>query len=429
LGAGTAIGVSIFSVLQPAAQLAGSGLMIGIAIAGVPMVLFATIYSYLGSALPTSGASYDWPRLFIHPLAGFVVSWLRILSNVGAMTVLSLVLVKYASMAIMLPLKPSMAVAITLVFALNYFGVKLAAAAQTLLFGLLLAVLAALVVLGAPQMTAGNVGPLLTRGWLGIAASVPLLASLFLGIESAADIGEEIHNPQRNLPLGIALAIAVTAMVYGTIAYVALGLVGPAQLAGSEAPLLEAARVPFGHWAVPVIVGAATVSILKTMNASALVFTRCLFAMGRSGVLTRRLAEIHPRFRTPHIAVLTGYAAAMTGLLLPSTMMFLLLTVNLPTMLKYLACSVSAVRVAARHPEIHLRSRLQLSRKAVRWLGGAAAICAVAVGGLGASADWRPYALVSAWLVVGLIYWAWRRRHDTDYAADVMVVPAREASP
>lgn len=416
-GAGTAIGVSIFSVLQPAAQLAGSGLLIGIGIAGLPMILFAISYSYLGSALPVSGASYEWPRTFLHPLVGFAIAWLRIVANVGAMVVLSLVLVKYASMVVALPLKPTMAATITLVFGLNYLGVKIAAGAQTLMMGLLLALLFAFVTAGAFDVESARFDTIMEHGWIGILAAVPLLTSLFLGIEAAADIGEEVRDAKRNLPLGIGVAILLTAVVYGVVAWVALGVIGPDALAKSDTPLLDAARVPFGKWAVPLIVGAATVSILKSMNASALVFTRSLFAMGRSGVLPAAFGRVHPRFGTPHVAVLAGYAAGMTGLLLPSSVMFLLLAVNIPTMMKYMACSLCASRVASGHPEIHARSRISLPPRVIQGVGYAGAICAVLIAALGFDADWRPYALVGGWLALGLLYWAWRRPQDTESQA------------
>ena len=136
-GAGTAIGVSIFSVLAPAAKLAGSGLLIAVAIAALPMAVFAVVYSFLSSALPRSGASYEWPRQVIHPFVGFLVAWLRVLSNVGAIVVLSFVLVNYLRSAIDLPERATMVSAITLVFILNYFGVALAARVQTLLMAVL----------------------------------------------------------------------------------------------------------------------------------------------------------------------------------------------------------------------------------------------------------------------------------------------------
>jgi APA family basic amino acid/polyamine antiporter len=145
--------------------------------------------------------------------------------------------------------------------------------------------------------------------------------------------------------------------------------------------------------------------------------------MGRSGVLPAALARIHPRFQTPHVAVLTGYCAAMCGLLLPSTVMFLLLAVNIPTMLKYLACSLSAVRVARQYPQIHARSRLRLAPGTVQILGYSAAVCALAIGVVGTGADWRPYALVGVWLLVGLVYWMWRRPSDSGPTIEDTLLP------
>src|SRR5262249_43164008 len=151
--------------------------------------------------------SYEWPRRFLHPFVGFAVAWLRILSNVGASVVLAQVLVNYLGMVVAVPLKPTMAAAITLVFTLNYLGVAVAARAQLLLMFLLLAVLAAFVLVGAPQIDFRHIGSPFAMGLLAILAAVPLMISLFLGIESSVEIGEEVRDAPRNLPLGISLAI------------------------------------------------------------------------------------------------------------------------------------------------------------------------------------------------------------------------------
>jgi len=407
-GAGTAIGVSIFSVLQPAAEVGGSGLLAAMAIAALPMLLFAVTYAWLGSALPVSGASYEWPRRFLGPLPGFLIAWLRIISNVGALTVLAQVLVNYLGMVVPIPPKPVMAAALTAVFALNYVGIGIAARAQIALMVLLLVVLGIFVLAGAPLVSSARIGSPTGPGLLAVAAAVPLMISLFLGIESAVEIGEEIRNARRTIPLGIGLAIALTVVVYGAVAVTALGLVGPDRLAHSAAPLLDAARVPLGDLAVPLIVGAAAVSILKTMNATALVFSRSLFAMGRTAILPERVASVHPRFGTPHVAIALGYGCAMLGLLLPSSLVFLLLAVNIPTMLKYFACSLCAVRVARDHPEISASAQLALPLTTVRRVGWAAAVAALLIVVAGLGADWRPYVLVGGWLVLGLIYWRWR---------------------
>jgi APA family basic amino acid/polyamine antiporter len=178
--------------------------------------------------------------------------------------------------------------------------------------------------------------------------------------------------------------------------------------------LLDAARVPLGHWAVPLIVGAATASILKTMNASALVFTRSLFAMARTGVLPHSLAGVHERFGTPHRAILLGYVLSMCGLFMPSSLIFLLLAVNIPTMIKYLACSLCAVRVARSYPELQARTAIALNATWVVWIGYAAALCALLIIIAGLGADLRPYWLVGGWFVVGVLYWLFLGRKRAD---------------
>src|ERR1700744_5797658 len=72
------------------------------------------------------------------------------------------------------------------------------------------------------------------------------MITLFLGIESATEIREEVKDARRTIPRGIALAVALTAVVYGAVAAVSLALVGPETLGASSAPLLEAAGLPPG---------------------------------------------------------------------------------------------------------------------------------------------------------------------------------------
>src|SRR5947208_1879512 len=85
LGAGTAIGASIFSVLGPAAQIGGAGILISVMLAAVPMILFGLVYAFMASALPRTAASFEWQRQFTHPVIAFAIVWLRILSNAVVM--------------------------------------------------------------------------------------------------------------------------------------------------------------------------------------------------------------------------------------------------------------------------------------------------------------------------------------------------------
>mgnify|MGYP000464510533 CR=1 FL=1 len=108
LGAGTAIGAAIFSVLGPASQVGGAGILISAGLAAIPMIVFALVYAYMASALPKTAASYEWQRILTKPWIAFAVVWMRILSNAVVMIVLGRVLVSYLSMVIDLPAAPTM---------------------------------------------------------------------------------------------------------------------------------------------------------------------------------------------------------------------------------------------------------------------------------------------------------------------------------
>ena len=405
IGLGMTVGVAIFSVIGPAAGLAGPGMLIAVPIAAVPMFVIALSYAFLGSALPTSGASYEWPRQFLHPFAAFLISWLRMAGSTCVLLVLALVLSRYLSMIAPVETKPAMFGAFAVVFVINVFGVKLAGRFLTLLVAAMVLLFLVFAGWGATHVQLSNFEPFLPHGWAGVLAAVPLLVSLFLGIEAAAEVGEEIEDGPRNIPLGMGLAVAAAVALYLLVGAVAVGVIGAPALARSNTPVLAAAAAFMGPLAKPLIVTAALIATSKSLNAVTMVFSRYLFAMGRSGVLPAALARVHPRFGTPWVALIVVFAACTLGLLLPSSVTQLFLAVNIPTLLMYAAASLSAARVAGRHPEIYRNAKLKLGRRVTQVLAWVSALAAVGLIVLGLSTDWRPYAALGAWAAVGLAYY------------------------
>jgi len=410
LGLGTAVGVAIFSIIAPATALAGPGMLVAVGLSGLPMAIIALTYAFMGSALPTSGASYEWPRRFLHPFVGFLVAWMRIAGSIGAMLVLSLVLVRYLSSLISLPTKPTMLAAFLLVFLVNYRGIGIAARLQTALMAALVALFVVFAAWGAPSVSLANFEPVLPQGWHGVLASMPLLIGLFFGLEAATEAGEEVENGRTAIPLGIALSIGSAVALYLMVSGVTIGILGAPALGASETPVLDAASRFMGSWAKPVITLAAVVALGKSLNALFIIYSRNLFAMGRSGALPAALAKIHPRFGTPHIALITALASCCVALLLPMSVTALFLAVNIPTLFKYAATCLSAARVASRHPEIYRQAHFKLGRRSTQLWAYIGAASAVAVIGLGFAADWHPYAALGAWILVGLIYYAARAK-------------------
>ena len=75
LGAGTAIGSSVFTVMSPAAKVGGSGMVIALIIAAAPMLIFGLVYAYMASAVPKTAATFEWQRDYTSPVIAFGIVW------------------------------------------------------------------------------------------------------------------------------------------------------------------------------------------------------------------------------------------------------------------------------------------------------------------------------------------------------------------
>jgi basic amino acid/polyamine antiporter, APA family len=238
------------------------------------------------------------------------------------------------------------------------------------------------------------------------------LVSLFLGIENAVEVGEETRDARRTVGRAIAISVGTILIIYAGVSVATLGVLGTEALSSSDAPLLDAAGVVFGRPAQGLIMLAATFALAKSLNATLLIFSRFLFAMGRDGAMPKALAKIHPRYRTPHVAVTAAFGCCLLGLLLPSNLVFLFLAANLPTLLKYLGTCVSVLRVLRHHPDIYARAGFRPSATLLRFVTWLGIVCGVSIVLAGVTADWRPYAALLGWGCVGVVGWALSRKRS-----------------
>lgn len=412
LGLGTAVGVSVFSVLAPAAALAGPALLVSMVIAVVPMAVYALVYAFMGSAAPATGASFEWPRRYVHPFAGFLISWMRIAGSTAALIVLTMVLVSYIGSVVALPPRAAMAGIFLAVFLVNLAGVSRVVAGQSVMLAILLVTCAVYAAGGAGAVEPANFQPFAPAGWAGILAAVPLLVSLFLGIESATEVGGEVRRPGRTIPAGIALSVILTCAVYFAVAVVTIGILGGERLSQSSAPLMEAAGLSLGPAGRTLILACAFVAIGSSINATFVIMTRFLFAMSAAGMLPALLSRTHPRSGVPVAAVCVTFALCCLGLLLPQNLVFLFLAVNIPTLLKYIVTCLSAVGLCRRAPQLREAAAFRLPAWLVTVLAGAGTLLGIAIILLGLEADGRPYILMGAWALAGCAWYLFivRRR-------------------
>ena len=144
-----------------------------------------------------------------------------------------------------------------------------------------------------------------------------LLFFAFLGLEGPLSNGGEIKNPKRTVPLGIFLGVSCVLVLYIAIQLVTQGVLGANITAHKDAPLAAVAGIAFGKWGTILIISAAALSMLGALGGEILSIPRILFAGARDGLMPKPLAKVHPRFFTPHIAIVfyaaLGFLFAISG--------------------------------------------------------------------------------------------------------------------
>jgi amino acid transporter len=139
--------------------------------------------------------------------------------------------------------------------------------------------------------------------WSGIVQGGALAFFAFIGFEDMVNVAEEVKRPERNLPLALLAAVALSGVLYMVIATVALQVVPASELAASSAPLLEVVRraapgLPPWIFALIPVFAVTNTALLNFVTAS-----RLLYGMSRQELLPAWLGEVHPRRRTPHLAI------------------------------------------------------------------------------------------------------------------------------
>ena len=264
LGLGAMIGAGVFAAIGPAAQAAGSGLLVGLALAAVIAYCNATSSAQLAAVHPESGGTYVYGRERLGRFWGYLAGWGFVVGKTASCAAMALTFGAYASPSLRRPLAVGAVVAIT---AVNYQGVRKTAWLTRAAVAVVLASLGAVVVaaVGGGTASVERLGPLGAGGVGGILEAAGLLFFAFAGYARIATLGEEVIDPSRTIPWAVPLALGITLAVYAAVAVSALLAVGPGQLAESTAPLATATRAGSLDWLSPAVRVGGTVAALGVL--------------------------------------------------------------------------------------------------------------------------------------------------------------------
>ena len=366
--------------------------------AAVPAILAALAYAILASAMPRAGGSYVYASRALNPYLGFVASFSQWFGLSIAIGVVSYVLIPFlrditaalgfASLAASLDggvVRPLLALAFLWTFVVvNLRGVRSYERALVPLMFLMFALGAVVIVAGfsfdhadfAAAIRGSEEAPLPSPGatefhFGTFLAAACLLFSSFIGFDSIAQAGGEAKDPARSLPLAIGISMVTVAtfyMLFTAAVYHAVPwtyVAREAQTHDLTAPGLLGRLLP-PAWTVAIVAGAA-VSLANDLPAMLLAVSRLMFAWAEDGIFPRVFGRVHPRWHTPHVAIVASGLMASVGILGSHLAgdFFLGVDILVTSMLvNFLLMCVSVLALPWRNPAIAKNVRVLPSRRA-----------------------------------------------------------------
>ncbi len=359
------IGSGVYLILPvAAAQLLGPASVWAILAAGFAVLLLVLCFAEASSLFDRPGGAIVYTRAAFGDFVGFEVGWMTWIARISSIAGLSVFFARavgylwpaarsgvgqYAT--IVLPL-----LALT---GINVRGVKSGArTAVVLAWGKVLP-LVLFVAVGLFWVNWTRVFPVPTPERANFMKAALLVLFAYAGFENTPAPAGEFVNPKRDVPFALIMQIVIVTAIYTTVQLVAIGTVP--NLGSSPTPLADAAAMMMGPVGGFILTLGAVLSVLGTNNNTVLAGPRYLYALAETGRLPAIFAKIHPRYRTPHVAILTQTGVAL-ALMLTGTAEELAVLSAIARLATYIG-TAAAVPV--------LRRKLPATPRTVRLPGGA----------------------------------------------------------
>ena len=340
---GTIIGSGIFLVPAEMMQAVGSAKLVYLAwLVGGLLSFFGTLtYAELGAMKPQAGGEYVYVRDAYGPLGGFLYAWTWfVIAKPASVATVATGLVRILGTFSMLAFFHTNVVsspfainwgqlvaiaAAILISLLNYRGVKKAGE-----FQLVFTLLKVAIILGIVLVCFSGAGNATGRGWSnfagtftgakgGIAGFMAALVAALWAYDGWNDlnmVAGEVKRPERNIPIALIAGVATVGVLY-VLMNAAVQYVLPASaIAASPRPASDAVALIMGHMGAGIVSAGMAISMLVTLNGTIMSGARVPFAVARDGYFFTALAEVHPRFHTPSVAIILQALMSIALLLL-----------------------------------------------------------------------------------------------------------------
>jgi APA family basic amino acid/polyamine antiporter len=358
---GVIIGAGVYSVIGTAAGLAQSALWLSFLVSAVVALLTALSYAEMATAFPHAGAEYVYVRrAFPHAdWLAFGVGAVILIGGAATAATVAVAFGGYLRIFADWPVALSALILLAACTAVNIVGLRESSWINVLftsieIAGLVLVIAVAFTVdaRSAEAVPASAAEP-------AILAAAALLFFVYLGFEHIANMSEEVRHPARDLPLALLVSLGVTTALYIAVAFAALALATPGELAASEAPLASAVQRAWPG-ADRLLSAIALFATANTVLITLVAMSRLAFSMARDREIAGVFARLLPVRQTPWAAALLMFA--MAAALLPiGSVKFLAQMSSFAALVAFLAVNVALIALRYRMPEHRRPFRVPLA--------------------------------------------------------------------
>ena len=327
IGLGPTIGPTIFVVPRLAIELAGPAAILTFILAGVITIFTALNYAEMSSRVPEAGGGYAFAQKVFGGFPAFLSGWFMWSGNVAYMALSAYTLALTISYSF--PSFPTAEIAvlfIILITTINLVGVKEAGRTQVVLTTLVLVILVGFILLGLPNVETKLFSPFVPNGTFPIILAIGYVYTVFFGFEIITDVQEEVKRASVIVPKAILITMLIANIVFPSIVFVLIGVMPANEISSSNTPIEAVASVLFGQTGSIIIIFAAAVASIASLNSATIATSRIIYALSRDGYLPNIFVELHSRFRTPYFGILASSVTAI----------FLVISIKLEIMI-YLA--------------------------------------------------------------------------------------------
>ena len=416
IGLGTMLG-GIFPTIGAGAHAAGPAVVLAYVLSGLVSVCVALCYAEFASMVPVAGSAYTYAYATLGELVAWVIGWDLILEYGLSVAPTASSLSDYfqhllANVGVVFPLwaqtanlhgaHPQIdvvaAIVTLLTTALVAVGIRESASVNGALVLVQIAAMIVFVAVVAHAISPANLRPFAPFGYHGILTSTALVFFAYIGFDTVTVASEEAKRPERDVPIGIILALVLGGILYVALTLCTVGVLRFDRLSEGAAMLDALGAVTKNHafyWIVAIggIAGNTTVMLTSLLGQ-----VRIFYVMARDRMLPPGVARIHRVFRTPaRMTVITGIIVALFAAVFPLT--DLLTLVNIGTLAAFAIVCAGVLVLRITNPSAQRPFRAPLLP--LFSIAGTA-VCLYLITGL-QIATWIRYGI---WFAVGIAVYA-----------------------